>query len=76
LGLCRTYVFAREASAEGVLEAIRAHRTVVVDGDRAWGDAALTRYAPELPRAPGRPSRWPAMLGLAALAWLILGERG
>jgi hypothetical protein len=76
LGLFRTYVFTREASAEGVLEAIRAHRTVVVDGDRAWGDAALVRYAPELPRAPGRPSRWPAMLGLAALAWLILGERG
>jgi hypothetical protein len=42
LGICRTYVFARDASASAILEAVRARRTVVygVDG-RAHGDPAL-----------------------------------
>ena len=29
LGLCRTFVFARDTSAEAIIEAIRAQRTVV-----------------------------------------------
>jgi hypothetical protein len=75
LGVCRTYVFTREVSPAGVLEAIRAHRTVVVDGGKVWGDAELVRYAGELPPTPPAPARWPAVLGLAALGWLLLGER-
>ena len=75
LGLCRTYVFARDDSEAAVLEAIRAHRTVVVDGERVYGNAALTGFAPQLPRAPARPSRWPAMAGLAGLAGVILLRR-
>lgn len=42
LGLCRTLVFAREASEASVMEALRAGRTVVYDRDgRAWGDPAM-----------------------------------
>jgi hypothetical protein len=39
IGLCRTYIFAREATIDGVLEAIRAGRTVACDGQgRTYGD--------------------------------------
>jgi hypothetical protein len=41
LGLCRTILFVREASEQGVLEAIRAHRTLVFDGERTYADPAL-----------------------------------
>jgi hypothetical protein len=41
LGLCRTYVFAREDSEQGILEALRAGRTVVFDRGRVYGDRAL-----------------------------------
>jgi hypothetical protein len=71
LGVFRTYVFVREVSEAGVLEAIRAHRTVVVDGARVFGDAALVGFAGELPRAPERPSRWGAVVGLVALGWVV-----
>jgi hypothetical protein len=55
LGLCRTLVFVREATPEGVLEAIRAHRTVVVDGKQAWGDPALVPLALQHPELAGPP---------------------
>ncbi len=42
LGSCRTLVFVREASADGVMEALRAGRTVVVHDDgRMTGDAEM-----------------------------------
>ena len=42
LGLCRTYLFVRERSAAGVLEAIRAGRTAACDGrGRAGGPPEL-----------------------------------
>jgi hypothetical protein len=46
MGMCRTYVFARDDSAEAILEALRAHRTVVygLEG-RAYGDPSLVRLA-------------------------------
>jgi hypothetical protein len=46
LGMCRTYVFAADASAPAILDALRARRTVVygVDG-RAYGDPALVGLA-------------------------------
>jgi hypothetical protein len=52
VGICRTYVFARDASAPAIMEALRARRTVVygVDGE-AYGDPALASLAaahPEL----------------------------
>jgi predicted metal-dependent phosphoesterase TrpH len=46
MGLCRTYVFAREDSEGAILEALRAGRTVVYDRDgRAYGDPELIRLA-------------------------------
>jgi predicted metal-dependent phosphoesterase TrpH len=46
MGLCRTYVFARDDSEQAILDAVRARRTVVygLDG-RAYGDPALVRLA-------------------------------
>jgi hypothetical protein len=74
LGVFRTYVFVRAVSEAGVLEAIRAHRTVVVDGERAFGDPALVGFAGQLPPAPRWPSRWGAVLGLLAMAWLVVRQ--
>jgi PHP domain-containing protein len=46
LGLCRTYVFARDDSEEAILDALRAGRTVVRDRDgRTYGDPSLARLA-------------------------------
>jgi hypothetical protein len=51
LGLCRTYVFARDESADAIIEAIRARRTVVYGrGGQAYGDPALVRLAEQHPR--------------------------
>ena len=44
MGLCRTYVFARDNSEGAILEAVRAGHTVVYDRDgRAYGDPHLIR---------------------------------
>jgi hypothetical protein len=56
LGLCRTLVFVREATPDGVLEAIRAHHTVVLDGDHAWGDPSLVPLALQHPELAGPPA--------------------
>lgn len=46
IGMCRTYVFAREVTADAVLDAIRARRTVVYGfGGKAYGDPALIELA-------------------------------
>jgi hypothetical protein len=46
LGMCRTFVFSREASADGILEAIRAKRTVVYGRDeQVYGDPDLIPIA-------------------------------
>jgi hypothetical protein len=50
IGLCRTYVFARDDSADAILEAVRARRTVVYGrGGKAYGDPALARLAADHP---------------------------
>jgi hypothetical protein len=76
LGVCRTYVFARENSERGILEAIRAHRTLVFDGDRgAYGDPALQQLAagrlPEPTPDPGAAGRVSGVLGLIGLLGVI-----
>jgi hypothetical protein len=51
-GLCRTYVFAREPSQRGILDAVRAGRTVVYDRDgQPRGDPALFSLLPANQRA-------------------------
>jgi len=81
LGLCRTLVFVREATPEGILEALRAHRTVVFDGKRAWGDPALVPLAlehPELAVPPPLAPRARALIllsrvcGLSGLLGLVI----
>jgi hypothetical protein len=77
LGYTRTYVFARERSEQGVLEAIRSRRTVVYDRGRPDGDPTMIQLVAEsggLPHAvPEWPSRQPAkmMSAIAALTALI-----
>jgi hypothetical protein len=46
LGVCRTYVFARDNSADAIVDAVRQHRTVVFDdAGRAFGDPELIRLS-------------------------------
>ena len=46
MGLCRTYIFARDASEAAVFEALRARHTVVYDErGNAYGDPELIRLA-------------------------------
>jgi hypothetical protein len=55
LGICRTYVFARDNSPASILEALREHRTVVYSRTgRAWGDPQLIRIAAADGRLPRR----------------------
>jgi predicted metal-dependent phosphoesterase TrpH len=58
MGLCRTYVFARDASAEAVLEALRARRTVVYAPEgKVYGDPALVPLAEEHPELRDQATR-------------------
>lgn len=51
LGLCRTYVFARENSEAAVLDALRIGRTVVYDRDgRSYGDPQFIAMASQNPQ--------------------------
>jgi hypothetical protein len=91
LGVCRTYVFARDISSQGILDAVRQERTVVYDRGQVYGDAALIRLAAEDGRLPslaslttsvaarggfsGPLSRITAILGLVALFAFGLGEK-
>lgn len=85
LGLCRTFVFARDTSAEAIVEAIRARRTVVYGREgKAYGDAELIKLAeadgrvPKAARPDYSPSAWDRLsqlLGVAGLIGLIAGSR-
>jgi hypothetical protein len=84
LGYCRTYVFVRDRSEQGVIEAIREGRTVVYDRERAYGDPALIRAVsdlgglpheiPEVP-APGAGRLFSRIAGLLALTALLFFNR-
>ena len=81
-GFCRTYVFAQEPSARGILDAVRAGRTVAYDRHgQPHGDAALFPLLPpdnraELDTAP-RPGlgSWCAWFGLVGLVVAGRGRR-
>jgi hypothetical protein len=75
IGVCRTYVFTREATEQGVLDAIRAGRIVVYDRGRAYGDPELIQLA----AVDGRlPRLDPAALstGLSVMLSRIAGIAG
>jgi hypothetical protein len=79
IGLCRTYVFARERTEKGILDALREGHTVVYDRGDVYGDPALIGLAAEDGRLPGLAltvpstgflsilSRVAALLGLIAV---------
>jgi predicted metal-dependent phosphoesterase TrpH len=45
MGLCRTYVFARERNEKGILDALREGRTVVYDRENIYGDPSMIQLA-------------------------------
>lgn len=85
MGLCRTYVFARDASERAIIEAVRAHRTVVYGPDgRAYGDPALVMLAASIPslrdstppRSRGSSLDWISRIaGVAGLAGIVVFSR-
>jgi hypothetical protein len=78
LGICRTYVFARDDSEQSILEAIRRRRTVVYDRDgRAWGDPQLIQLAAgrlrdREPKPAGALDFISRACGLAGLAGILI----
>jgi hypothetical protein len=84
IGICRTYVFARENSSPAILQALREKHTIVLDRDgRAYGDPALIQLAMHDPRFvelnasyswsnPGWMARASSLLGIAGLLGVFL----
>jgi predicted metal-dependent phosphoesterase TrpH len=84
IGYARTWVFAKEHSEAGVMEALRARRTVVFDRERAYGDPAMIRLVEENGGLPTGPPTLPApgwlrffsrLAAVAALAGIFLFNR-
>lgn len=74
LGRCRTYVFAESVTVAGVLDAVRAGRTVAQDQDGVlYGDAALTLLLDHSGAAAGPPParRLVILTALLALCGLL-----
>ena len=80
LGMCRTFVFARDRSAPAILDALRARRTVVYARGGVYGDPALVALAQQDGRlSAARPDyavdaidRVGQVAGLAGLFGLVL----
>jgi len=85
LGMCRTFLFVREVSAAGILEAIRAKRTVVYGRDeQVYGDPEMVRLAEADGRLRQRANtdypmsvldRLSQLLGIVGFALLVRGVR-
>lgn len=84
MGICRTFIFARDDSESAILDAIRARRTVAIDRDgRAYGDPALIALMKNVDVAQMNPSfldpgwmvRVSAACGLLGLIGLFLFGR-
>jgi hypothetical protein len=74
--MCRTYVFARENSEAAIVEAVRAHRTVIFDlQGHPWGDPQMIRLAVQDGRLGKPTASAPDGSFLAALS-RILGASG
>ena len=71
MGRCRTYLFVRERTQAGVLDAIRSGRTLAANGDgRLQGDPSLIQMLGEV-RPVGRVDMHPAWRRLSvAMGWL------
>jgi predicted metal-dependent phosphoesterase TrpH len=73
MGICRTFVFAADASEQGILDAVRAHRTLVFGkGGHVYGDPQLVQYADRLrSRLPSSEARGSALDWLSRIAGLL-----
>jgi hypothetical protein len=83
IGLCRTYLFVREATPSGVLDAIRSGRTVACDQrGNVYGETGMAREVEDLCRAAAEkrlskpPLEWLSLactwVGVLGLAWMGL----
>jgi predicted metal-dependent phosphoesterase TrpH len=73
LAACRTFVFAREASAAGVIEAIRGGRTIAIDEDgRPYGDPQLIELLGPTPLVERRDDNGGWRRVSVVLAWIGL----
>ncbi len=85
MGLCRTFVFARDDSADAIVDALRRHQTVVYGrGGKAYGDPGLIALAATRPDlresatvdpSPGLLDWVSRVSGLIGLALLLAPER-
>jgi predicted metal-dependent phosphoesterase TrpH len=75
MGLCRTYVFVRERTEKGILDALREGRTVVYDREHIYGDPAMIQLAEEDGRLPklALTGRQPHFAGLFSGIAGVLG---
>ena len=73
LGLCRTFVFAKDDTEDSILAAIRARRTVVIDRGQVFGNLELAKLAGDRLRQP-RPS--PGRLQRISAVCAVLGLFG
>jgi hypothetical protein len=83
MGLCRTYLFVRELTVAGIVEAIRGGRTVACDAHgQTYGDSDLARLVAARCRADAAwdPTAAADRVGLgcalAGLAWIVLFDGG
>jgi hypothetical protein len=84
MGLCRTFVFVREPTEDGIVAALREGRTIVYDRDRVYGDPSLIRLAatdgrlPQLALATQRPNSlvlFSGVIGVLGLfAWSVVHD--
>lgn len=76
IGLCQTYLLAREVSEAGVLDALRAGRTVAYDlYGKPYGEPGLIEIVESARRNAPRDTRaWPGWTNLAGvlIAWTAL----
>ena len=78
MGVCRTFVFARDTSPAAILDALRGHRTVLYGlGGQAYGDPALIALAATRPdlresaTTDAPPSSWDWISRISGVAGLL-----
>ena len=84
MGSCRTFIFAEDDSPRAVMEALRAHRTVVYGlGGKVYGDSRFIALAESLPLRESLPSNsrgtwfdWVSRIaGLTGLGGILFPRR-
>lgn len=76
VGVCRTYVFTRDTTEAGILDALREGRTVVYDRGQVYGDAALIGLAARDGRLPSLATTAPVQAGFSGAVSRITGILG